>query len=256
MNQNAPCKLCGITSKLVRKSHIIPDFMYKGVPDGKNRMAVVDINDMNSKRIAQTGTYDKYILCYKCENELLGRLESYVAHLIYGNPTKKPAKFKKGLSADGLKSIELECIDYTTFKLGLLSILWKAHISSNPFFKAIDIGEFEPVIRKMLLNNDAGDDKVFRIAVGYLLSPSGKSVKLVISPMMVKIGECFVAVFIINSSIYFIEVGSTSSFSFFDSPVSLKKEGTLSVPLIGGDFAKHIFGIFGIDDMLIHFASS
>ena len=45
-------------------------------------------------------------------------------------------------------------LSYTKYKLFLLSILWRASISSKSFFKRINIGEHEEVIRKMIFEND------------------------------------------------------------------------------------------------------
>ncbi len=48
-------------------------------------------------------------------------------------------------------------MNYTKFKLFLLSILWRASISSRPFFNEINLGTHEEVIRKMILQGNAGD---------------------------------------------------------------------------------------------------
>lgn len=54
-------------------------------------------------------------------------------------------------------------IDYTKFKLFLLSILWKASISSRSFFVDVDLGTHEEVIRKMILTGDAGEEHEYPI---------------------------------------------------------------------------------------------
>lgn len=66
MNQNAICHLCGKHAKLIKKSHIIPNLMYKEMFDDKNRMMMANLKDITvHPQLKQSGFYDKYILCSK-----------------------------------------------------------------------------------------------------------------------------------------------------------------------------------------------
>lgn len=97
MFQNGPCKLCGKHAKLLKKSHIIPNFMYRGLFDESNKMSVVPLDNPQAKpQFIQTGYFEKYILCGKCDNELLGSLEKYAATLLYGGTIKIHRFFKQG----------------------------------------------------------------------------------------------------------------------------------------------------------------
>lgn len=46
---------------------------------------------------------------------------------------------------------------YTFNKLFLLSLIWRFSISSNEFYRFVDLGEHEEVIRKMIIESDPGD---------------------------------------------------------------------------------------------------
>ena len=80
------CKLCCIDKKLLKKSHIIPEFMYQDLFDEKHRIFEVlfkpDLQLQNKTR--QSGVYDKDILCDKCDNKVLGSLERYASLALYG----------------------------------------------------------------------------------------------------------------------------------------------------------------------------
>jgi hypothetical protein len=80
------CKLCCIDKKLLKKSHIIPEFMYQDLFDEKHRIFEVlfkpDLQLQNKTR--QSGGYDKDILCDKCDNKVLGSLERYASLALYG----------------------------------------------------------------------------------------------------------------------------------------------------------------------------
>ncbi len=151
MNQIAKCKLCGRALELIKKSHIIPNFMYKEMFDEKNRMMLANLKNISERpQFRQSGFHEKYILCAKCEG-LLSTLERYAAHFLFGGNVKIPTPIEKRLGPDGIKSIMIKKIDYSKLKLCLLSIVWRAHISTNKFFKEVNVGKNENVIREMLL---------------------------------------------------------------------------------------------------------
>lgn len=73
------CKLCPENTDLVKKSHILPDFVYRNVFDDKHRMFEIRLNDGTVKtKIGQSGSYESNILCKRCENDRLGKLERLI----------------------------------------------------------------------------------------------------------------------------------------------------------------------------------
>src|SRR5688500_13111200 len=125
MFQNAPCKLCGKTAKLLKKSHIIPNFMYNGIQDDLNRVLIanLDLPD-DTANYQQSRYFEKYILCSTCDNGLIGKLERYVALVLFGGRSVAPPSFERAVSRDGIKSLIVRNLDYTKVKLCVLSILW------------------------------------------------------------------------------------------------------------------------------------
>jgi hypothetical protein len=157
------CKLCKKNTTLLKRSHIIPDFYYREcrLYDENHQLELLQANRTTRKiehhKIQNSGIYDKGILCSTCDNKVLGKLESYLRPLLFGgiigiegNPT-----FKNFIDPKGKKYIQCTNISYIKAKLGLLSILWRASISQNPFFKDVKLGaELEEELRIMLLEND------------------------------------------------------------------------------------------------------
>ena len=245
MNQNAPCKLCGKNAKLLKKSHVIPDFMYRGIPDELNRMIVAELNSSNSKpKFQQSGYYDKYVLCSKCDNEVIGKLERYVAMLLFGGKSFKVPIFENAISPDGVKSVIIKDVNYRSLKLCILSILWRAHISNNKFFKKVDIGKNEKQIRKMLLTNDPKSENDFKISIVAIRNSEGL-IRMVIDPAVVKIGNGSVAIFFINGIFYFVDLLPSSDFALFQKHF-LKEDGMYEMMLLDGQTGKDFMYAFGL----------
>ncbi len=149
------CKLC-LCEKELCKSHIIPDFMYEELFDEKHRLFIINTSNIIDKRPRFSGVYE-ILLCQTCENTL-SVYENYMKGIfsgdtrIIGNEIKIVNKKK----SDGLAWTEVSGLDYTKVKLFTLSILWKASVSTQDFFRRIKLGPYEEKIRNMILNRDPG----------------------------------------------------------------------------------------------------
>lgn len=158
------CSLCQKEKKLIKKSHIIPDFFFKesGLYNEKHQIHKIEAQEfMKSKRVqfVPTGDYEGGILCKECDNELIGGLESYGRKILYGGLSiHEEIDCKNFMNPyDGFQYMVCENVDYTKFKLFLLSILWRACITSRDLFKEAEINETDKErIRLMLINKDAG----------------------------------------------------------------------------------------------------
>ena len=139
-------------NKLIRNSHIIPDFMYKGLFDNKHRLHEVDVTTGQSltSKLKQTGAKEENILCNHCDNEILGKLERYASMVLYGGI---PKTMITETDSNGMTYTHCKELDYSKFKIFLLSLLWRASISSLPIFENIKLGPHDDIIRKMILSN-------------------------------------------------------------------------------------------------------
>src|SRR5690606_22273539 len=92
------------------------------------------------------------LLCIDCE-EKFSRHEKYVAEVFSG---KREVFLSR---AGGL--VIAEGIDYTKFKLFALSVLWRAGVSRNNFFRDVELGPHQEKLRYMLLNDHPGESSEY-----------------------------------------------------------------------------------------------
>jgi hypothetical protein len=139
------CKLCR-KSRELKKSHIIPEFLYEAMYDDIHRFHVLSVVPNEANTMLQKGLREK-LLCADCESKL-SLWERYASLVLKG-----------GVSLDVIREgdlITISNIDYVKFKLFQLSILWRASISTLDFFSHVNLGKYEEVLRTMLENGEAG----------------------------------------------------------------------------------------------------
>ncbi len=195
------CKLCGNNKKLLKKSHIVPDFMYQNLFDEKHRIFEVLLKQDSQlkKRTRQSGGYDKDILCGKCDNKILGSLERYASLVLYGG-----IELTIENSQDQNKStyISVKGIDYRKFKLFLLSILWRASISNLPIFQKVNIGEHEQIISDKILSNNPGSSVEYPCAIFTHLHNPKIPNQIIAEPGCLDNGEQQIYAFLISGNLF------------------------------------------------------
>lgn len=171
------CRLCGRTSLLVGRSHIIPDFMYYDImmPGRGSRLVAVADGRLSRTAHRQSGEYESGILCRECESDFSGH-EEYVSRLLRGEVGRV------GFQRSSDNKFDVACfsgLDYAQVKLCYLSILWRMHISTNPMFDQVNLGKTKAeYVRRMLLARDPGPSSLFPVQqmfYGHLQGPIGKN---------------------------------------------------------------------------------
>ena len=157
------CKLC-LQERKICKSHIIPEFLYKQGYDENGQMHVLKKGNSKPKNLQHNLDVYEKLLCADCEENLLNKkYEKYFHKIWYLDkilPTIATSDF-----------FEIPKLDYASFKLFHLSILWRASISSLAPFAMVSLGnEQEELIRQMLLNGDPGQPNDYQIFGALLLS--------------------------------------------------------------------------------------
>lgn len=224
------CNLCKEHKPLLKKSHIIPNFMYKGLFDEKHRIAHFNIHkSLEKEKITHTGLYDSDILCAQCDGDRIGKFESYASKILFTEKLsgKEALQYKYSKPKDGLQSIEVSNINYLKFKLFLLSILWKAHISKQAFFKDVQLGKHAEVIRGMLFDEDPGDEDEFQSAMLYIVSNKVPS-QAIMQPRYLKGGGNNSYVFLINNVVYHYNISNHNKLSIFETG-HIKKNNTMII---------------------------
>ncbi len=178
MSVHGVCKLCGNTAKLV-KSHIIPEWAYKRLFDEKkHRLMRVASDDLKAISFLPTGVYDRF-LCDACESSFK-ELDEYGRAIIFSKPGEQTFGVEPESAPHGLNILK---IDYNRLKLFQLSVLWRAAVCDRDVFAQVDLGEHEPRIRRMLLNNEPGVAEEYG-CVMYAVKPAPKEMlhELILPP--------------------------------------------------------------------------
>lgn len=139
------CRLCG-ASKTLRKSHIIPEFIYQPMYDERHRFFVLDRDKAWRAKRLQKGLAER-MLCHGCE-QLLSGFERYAAEVMSGSSCAKLRQSHDHVWISGL--------DYCQFKLFLLSILWRASVTNHEFFKLVSLGPHEGKLKSMIIEKRPG----------------------------------------------------------------------------------------------------
>jgi len=151
------CKLClEDKANLQKKSHIIPEFMYEELFDEHHKMYKFSFKDKRIVARPPTGEYDKNILCFNCDRKKIGDgLEDYAKKLYSGGlPRSKTLEIKNYKNQYGSVFTQISKLDYTKYKLFLLSILWRASVSKREYFKSVSLGKYEDEVRGMIMDEN------------------------------------------------------------------------------------------------------
>lgn len=135
------CRLCLQEKPLLKKSHIIPDFIYRDseIYHHDHTIHKIDLTqafrgNFTRRGIQRSGEYEGNILCQNCDSKIIKEYEDYAKIILYNKESSKGNQLLYSFS-DG--ELAIQNIDYRNLKLFFLSILWRSAISSRPFFKEI-----------------------------------------------------------------------------------------------------------------------
>lgn len=158
--QIGQCKLCLKHKELCKESHIIPRFMYKHITGDNNELVIIDAQHARHKFNSE---YEGNILCENCDSVIIGKLDDYFAKFIHGEfPNIIQPRFERMDNRDIIVRENDPYYDYNRFKLFLLSLLWRASISSRPLFGQIKLPqEIEADLRTRILNQQPGEPDLY-----------------------------------------------------------------------------------------------
>jgi len=199
------CKLCLEEKQLLKKSHIIPDFMHKGLRDEDNKFFLINIEDYSKFEKKYTGEFESNILCQECDNKVIGQYETYAHKILYGGRINEGEniEFENQKNQSGLVSTCVKGIDYKKFKLFLLSLLWRSSISSRKFYSQISLGPHEEIIRRIILSGNPGNQMDYPCFISTYLNNKNKlSPDFIGQPIKVKNNDGTKYVFLIGGFVY------------------------------------------------------
>ena len=224
------CKLCNEKKKLLRRSHIIPDFMYKGLFDEKHFIAPIDLIEFKRRKLLPDGFYDSNILCENCDNKILGKLESYASIVIWGGKSKPDyyPKYEGNINQLNQKFLHVTNLDYTRFKLFLLSIIWRASISKHKIFNSVSLGEHEESIRKMIIENNPSSKDDYPVGMFILTQNNRGPTKMIANPIPIKKDKSLIYNFLINGLVINYKIEGQADKELYNQ-ISIKENNTMDV---------------------------
>ena len=205
--------------------------MYQGLFDDKHFMVLINMNSPIRKSLKPTGLYDKHILCNKCDGQVIGSLESFAKKVLHGGRGRPENyhRIERGIDQQGYQVLRLENVDYTKFKLFLLSIIWRASISRQPFFKSTALGQYEEVIRGMVLSNSPGEESDFSVGLMRLTKSNTQPTKLIAPPIPIAPDNKNLAyILIVNEIAIFCKIAGKEDSELYEE-ISIKKDGSMNV---------------------------
>lgn len=197
------CQLCKEEKKLI-KAHVIPYSMYKGIKE--TGFVIKDPLRKNPSK-SPSGIYDPNILCEKCDGDF-GLWDNQACQFLkYTDKATQTPVVSKG----EIKGYEVINYDYQTLKLFFKSLLFRAHITTHPFFSSVDIGSHVERLRHDLLSRNPGNCQNYGVfIVKSSLSETsefkGTEEKALISPIKIRLQRCRFYQFIFYGYSFFIKV--------------------------------------------------
>jgi len=240
------CQLCHKEKNLLKRSHIVPNFMYKSILKDNRRLVNVNINDLSEKRkYMQTGYTEADLLCADCDNSILGTLERYASNHIYSEPSANSGVTRKEYPGNQeiIPYVRYEHLDYAKTKLLFLSILWRCHISKNKVFSDVDLGPHAERIRKMILNNDPRNDDEYEVILIYIDTDGSRPSKSVIDPRRIKMDGNTFYIFHINEIMYHFNVSKHNKTDLFTKG-AIRKDNIMDIAILKGKWARDHFDMY------------
>lgn len=168
------CRLCLKEKELIRKSHVISKFLLRRILNKDNSGFATLHVETGKSRPVQDAAYEPGILCKACDGSVLAQYEAYASKLLFGNEKDElPHSIQhfEGYS-------EVSGIDYNSFKLFVLSLVWRASISSTISDLKLDSSD-EENMRLLLLKGLYSPENEYPIFLSeYLFSGVPKEVIL------------------------------------------------------------------------------
>lgn len=153
------CKLC-LKEKGLIKAHIIPEGFFRVLRHGDLAPEMHSNIPGSFPKRMQIGTYDSTILCSECDGKM-APWDDYGQQVLIRRFSEAVKIPYRGQTI----ARRIEQFDYRRLKLFFMSVLWRASLSKQTFYKRISLGPFEDRLRTMLQDEDPGDSQDFAVVL-------------------------------------------------------------------------------------------
>jgi len=141
------CRLCAQKKKLI-KAHIIPKSFLQLPTDVDKAAKILSTKQGYFPKRTLTGVYDQCILCKECDWQL-GHFDEHAAKSLI------QSKNVKNLKEEDVKIRLYNDADAGMIQKFILSLAWRASITSHEFFNRVRLGPYEEKVREVFLTDHA-----------------------------------------------------------------------------------------------------
>ena len=143
----AICRLCHNDREL-RNSHIVPEFLYADLYNGKGHLMGINGQGGRGWKPLQKGIRE-LLFCESCEQHFNEYFEKpFRERWVVAQPLPNP-----WVGTD----VHWVTVDYSSFKLFHLSVLFRASVSTLATYREVSLGRHEEKLRLLLLHRDPGE---------------------------------------------------------------------------------------------------
>lgn len=164
------CKLC-TESKPLCKSHIIPYAVFCDAKPAGQGLNLVTTGRIEKNKFG--GEYER-LLCRDCEGRL-GRYDEYGIRFLRGDEGEViPVLDGKMIPSD---RFDLRSgVDLKKLRLFVIAVLWRASVSSRPFYQHVVLGSYEDTARDILWEDRLLGDDDFPFVILQYTEPYARQV--------------------------------------------------------------------------------
>ena len=150
------CRLCGNAGKFV-KAHIIPEAFFRVLrKDGSVPLLVTGTPNQFPKR-SPIGVYDEGILCVTCEPKF-DRFDHYGVETLL---VRLDEIFQPISHQGNIIAYQAAGVDQKLLLQFLLATMWRASVSTHSFYRRVNLGPFEEIARRAILEPDEPVPRAF-----------------------------------------------------------------------------------------------
>ncbi len=214
------CALCK-QPKPLRRSHIVPEFMYQEMYDPQHRFLAISSTPSERVRFHQKGLRE-HLLCADCEG-LFSRFETYAAKVFYGNCVTRSYQPRQDV-------VEIHGLDYKKLKLFLLSLLWRFGVTTVPQLKGVKLGPHGERLRQMLLAENPGEPALYRCLITVVMWDGQHCGGLIIPPCLSRMDGRHIWLITIAGIVFTFFVSTRLPINV-SAPAFLQKNGSMSIQM-------------------------
>lgn len=170
MNIKSNCRFCGQERKLV-EAHIIPEGFFRRLRDNQDPPRLLTNKEGEYPKKAPIGVYDPSILCGECEPSF-GDWDNYAQQFL----GEEPGGGQPIYDGNQLVAYKVLEYDYVNLKLFFISLLWRASVSSHPFYKKVKLGPYEEESKQLIEQRNPGIENDFSVTLAKFDHPLGSSI--------------------------------------------------------------------------------